>query len=325
MRLMRRLGIPTRSYRDALKLVTKTEWMTPEILRELYWDKKLSTKAIGDRVGVDGSWICSLMEKYDIPRRTISEACMKYPKSAFSGDILEASYLLGLRTGDLNVGSYGLQIRVATTTSHPAMWRLLSNTFGKYGHVGKSASFSRQTFQWCVYCYLDRSFDFLFEKPRRIPETILDDDARFMAFLAGYIDAEGSFRIYPDGKSTGFSLRINSEDETILRQISSRLKSGGFHTYFALAAEGGRKPKRYRENLWTFGMFRKREILALVPRLPIQHDEKTRITYLMLRASASDWAETRPEWDMLKQSIKSEVTSFAAEAKPRYFTQRFAR
>ena len=43
-------------------------------LREKYWSENLSTRQIGELVGKDKTTILEWMEKYGIPRRTISEA-----------------------------------------------------------------------------------------------------------------------------------------------------------------------------------------------------------------------------------------------------------
>lgn len=319
-RLMRKLGVPTRSYDDTVKLRTKTNWITSDLLNELYWDRRLSSTQIGTVLGISSGYVNKLMETHHLPRRTTSEAGTKYQKSHFSGNILERAYTTGLRTGDLNVDIYGYQVRVATTTTHPAMWRLINNVFGGYGHVGKSAASSKGQFQWCVYCYLDRSFEFLLPKPQKIPSDILEDEDSFISFLAGYIDAEGSFRIYRDDDTAAVSFRINSEDEQILRQISQRLKSMGYHSRFALAAKGGRN-SRYRRNLWTLGLFRKQEILDLIRRIPILHDEKVRIGKLAMKCGYQGWNETRTELLELKGAIKNEVIQFAEEAESRYLNK----
>lgn len=319
-RLMRKLGVPTRSYDDTVKLRTKTNSITSELLNELYWNRRLSSTHIGKVLGISPGYVRKLMERYRVARRTTSEAGMKYQKSHFSRNIHEKAYMTGLRTGDLNVDIYGYQVRVATTTTHPAMWRLINNVFGGYGHVGKSAALSNGQFEWCVYCYLDRSFDFLLPKPQKIPSNIFEDEDCFLSFLAGYIDAEGSLRIYGDDDTAAVSLRINSEDEQILRQISHRLKSMGYHCRFALAAKGGRNT-RYRRDLWTIGLFRKHEILDLLGRIPILHDEKVRASKLVMKCGHLGWNEIRREVSKLKSAIRNEVTSFTEEAKSRYLTK----
>lgn len=46
----------------------------PELLERLYWDEGLSTRQIGDRLGVTGSTVCRWMQRLDIPRRKIDNA-----------------------------------------------------------------------------------------------------------------------------------------------------------------------------------------------------------------------------------------------------------
>ena len=122
-------------------------------------------------------------------------------------------------------------------------------------------------------------------------------------------------RSYDD--TAAVSLRINSEDEQILRQIAQRLKSMGYHSRFALAAKGGRN-SRYRRNLWTLGLFRKREILDLIRRIPILHDEKVRTGKLVMKCGHQGWNEIRMELLELKSAIKNEVIHFTEEAESRY-------
>ena len=141
----------------------------------------------------------------------------------------------------------------------------------------------------------------------------------FLYFLAGYTDSEGSFRIYQADGETSFSFRINSQDERILRQIKSKLRSTGYHVYFNLAARRGLQGrKKYRRDLWSFGMFRKEEIVELLQRLPLAHDEKTRWAQIITRARHLKWEEVRDEVARLRATIKQEVTHFTHEAEVEY-------
>ena len=170
VRIMQKLGVPTRSYREAIALVSRTGWITADLLKDLYWKKKLSRSQIAKELSGSSGWVGKLMARHGIPTRTISEAGLRYPKRPFSGDSSEASYTLGLRAGDLHARMYGFQTRLSTSSTHPAMWRLLTSVFGGYGRVGKSASLSKGQYEWSMYCYLDRSFDFLLNKPTVIPD-----------------------------------------------------------------------------------------------------------------------------------------------------------
>ncbi len=234
IRLMRKLGVPTRSYRDAIALVSTTGWITADLLKDLYWKKKLSGSQIAEQLGVSAGWIGKLMAKYGIPARTISEAGLKYPKRQFSGNSTEASYILGLRAGDLHGRIYGLQVRLSTSSTHPAMWCLFNAVFGGYTRVGKSASFSNGQYGWSIYCDLDRSFVFLQSKRSSITADVLNDEDKFLSFFAAYTDSEGSFRIYPaDGVTfliqNKLARRTNpsaDQDETEIYALSCLLLFG---------------------------------------------------------------------------------------------------
>ena len=76
---------------------------------------------------------------------------------------------------------------------------------------------------YSVECSLNSSFDFLLEKRDEIKEWILNDTKYFVAFLAGYIDAEGNIGVY-DGRAR---CRVGSYDKNILNQIHSKLNSLG--------------------------------------------------------------------------------------------------
>ena len=65
----------------------------------------------------------------------MSEAKTKYKKIHFSGNLNEKAYLLGLRTGDLSAHINWFQIRIGTSTTHPAQVEMLERAFEKYTHV----------------------------------------------------------------------------------------------------------------------------------------------------------------------------------------------
>jgi len=53
---------------------------TKELIYDLYWDKGLNQREIGERLGYAQSWIHNLMKKFGIPSRTIGEAQRGIPK-----------------------------------------------------------------------------------------------------------------------------------------------------------------------------------------------------------------------------------------------------
>ena len=283
----------------------------------------MSLRKIGGRFDQSESRAWRLMKRYGIPRRTLAEAGIEYPKASFSGNPNERAYLLGFRTGDLHVKQDGNQVRVETTTTHSAMWDLVASCFGAYGRVNRTPSKREDTFQWVVYGYLDKSFGFLLPKPARIPREIFLDQRLFLSFLSGYVDAEGNLRVFQNEDQAGVSFRINSEDEGILRDIRSGLRSMGYHVYFDLAREKGTvHGKTYRNHLWTIGMFRKQEVIDLVKRLTVRHREKTEWVRLILSAEEASWQSMKPLVEIHKLRISTETKEFIGEAERRYNDRR---
>lgn len=317
VRWMVRLDVQRRPYAEAIELLRKTRGISKEILSDLYYGQKLSISQIGSRFGVTYTAIWKLMERYSIPRRTTSEAGQKYPKHPFKETALVAAYLLGFRTGDLHAVRSGNQVRFSTSSTHPAMSRLFESLFGKHGRVGKTPTFYNGLYEWANYCYLDNSFEFLLEKPTRIPANILNDDELFLAFLAGYLDAEGNFRIYRRYGAVAFALRVNSEDEHILRGIARKLRMTGYHVSFKLGVESGPSNK-YLLDMWSLGMYRKAEILQILKRLPLMHDEKTRWRNLMLESSHARWNLVSAAVSQLRIDILKERSDYMAMAELAY-------
>jgi hypothetical protein len=260
-----------------------------------------------------------MMKRYGIPRRTLSEAGMKFAKTSFSGNPAESAYLLGFRTGDLHATIDGNQIRLGTSTTHPAMWSLIHSLFHGYGRVNKTPARLRDGFEWSVYSYLDRSFEFLVKKPQNIPGEVSRDSTLFHSFLSGYIDAEGSFRIYRDEESCAVSLRINSEDEGILRGIRTVLSSKGYHPCFDLVRRKGfYKGKNYRKNVLeprnvqeggSFGPAR--QTLTEAPR-------EGRVGAFGRDVQGLGMEINRPRVRKRRARIKEDVLGFTEDAKHQY-------
>lgn len=210
---MKKHGIPRRPS------PSKTFPIPKETLLDLYWKKKLNTKQIAKLYQCDDETIRKKLIKFGIQRRSNSESKTKYPKTSFSGDLVEKAYILGLRTGDFYVKRNHALVRISTTTTHRLMLDLIKNAFGKYGNVmEKEGSKVRGNY---IDVDLDNSFEFPLEKPKKIPQWILGDDKLFYAFLAGYVDADGCWTLTYDGrKGTRMSCTIKTQDKMILRQIT---------------------------------------------------------------------------------------------------------
>ncbi len=317
VRIMTRLGVPRRTYEEGMRLLVRPPPVTKEDLSELYLARHMSRNQISVELGVSTGTIGKLLQMYSIPQRSISDANRKYDNHSFEGDRLQAAYLLGFRTGDLHATISGAEIRVSTTSTHGAMGRLFDTLFSEYAHVGKTPSYRKGGYEWAHYCYLDQSFNFLLTKPRYIPLEILENTESFLAFLAGYLDAEGSYRIYQQEETAAFSLRVNSEDEDILRNAAIGLRRIGYHVYFKLAIRHSDNP-RYRRDVWSLGLFRKNEIIDLTKKLKHVHDEKARWQALILKSPKSTWREIAPYVKQLRADIIKETEGYIAFAQSAY-------
>lgn len=273
--------------------ITKVE------LENLYLKKRLSIRKIAKDLAVsDRKIIWSRLSKYNIPRRTISEATTKYPKTPFSGDLKEKSYMIGLRTGDISsYKSYKL-IRVTCCTTKPNQLKMFIDTFTNYGHIHyftyKSKTFDK--IGWSIYCYLDSSFDFLVEKIQSIPDWILNDDEVFYSFLAGYADAEGCWSIAKYGKDAiMLTFCIATCDKTILEQIKKKLLKLNYKTYLRLRRKKGDKTNIGIHNKDYYGLVvsRKQDVVSLSKKLLSlsRHKDKIHKMNLILENRDNKWSE----------------------------------
>ncbi|TSC90832.1 MAG: hypothetical protein G01um10142_204 [Parcubacteria group bacterium Gr01-1014_2] len=240
---LRKYSIATRSKSEALKLVPRTEKykISKEKLEQLYWGEKLSVYKIAEIYNCSPSAIFAKFRKFGIPRRTdiegiiltndercrkIAEAVIKYPKKDFNGSGGEKAYLLGFCLGDMNVTKrkYGNTIYAASCTTKNEQIALMKDLFKSFGHIhinqNKKDTKSGQINSFHFVANLNSSFDFLLNKKDKIEKWILEDNDYFTSFLAGYVDAEGSFGIY-----NGFGeFALGSYDKNIINQIHCKLK-----------------------------------------------------------------------------------------------------
>jgi hypothetical protein len=220
---MIRFGIPRRG----------TPWSAKDIrsqldhntMGKLYVNERLSMAEIGKQIGVSETTIHSRLKKFNITRRDLSTASIRYPRYDFSGDTIEKAYLYGFRQGDLwvrltNEGPFCASISVACVSSRYEQVNLFQRLFSSYGHVSVSSGRKGKHIQYSLQCCLNLTFDFLLHKENFIPAWILDDTKLFIPYLAGYVDAEGSFRLMKDGTSRFF---LGSCDVMVIHQIQEVL------------------------------------------------------------------------------------------------------
>jgi len=284
-------------------------------LEELYLQKRMSTNKIAEIFGVDGFTISRWLKRHGIPRRSRTEyGVVKYSKKAFSGNLIEKSYLMGLRYGDVNARTEGRQIRVSTTSTHPALLTLFEKVFSNYTVVNTYPhKDGRGRFGWCVSCLLHLSFDFLLQKDSAVPHWILQNERFFLSFLAGFFDSEGSIIICrADPNYVGYRLRIPNVNVTALREIKETLSKLKLCPKLYLAYRSGR--------CWKVEINRKNDVFKLLSSLPIKHSEKImrRQLAFQLKDTVKFWEEAKPKILTLRCKIKEEVRRCIQKAEIEY-------
>lgn len=246
-------------------------------LHRWYHDEGKSTLAIADRLGVTPSSVLYWMNKLDVPRRTKSDALTKTLRVNFNGDYVEKSYLIGFRLGDLHVYKIrpksGKTIRVMCASTKKAQIELIKKLFEPYGHIKVTSKANGVT---DISCYLDMSFDFLLPKQDAIESWILGDDKYSLAFLAGYLDAEGSFGIDANGSA---NLKVESYDVTILYQLHDVLvRFDILCPPPRLIKMKGKANQKLNQDLWRLGVYRKASLDRLFTLIEpyLRHENRRR-------------------------------------------------
>lgn len=205
--------------------------ISKEKMMDLYYKKKQSLSQIGRKYKCSPSIILNKMKSVKLKRRNASESNTIYLKKKFKGDNCLKAYMIGFRLGDINVKKEGYLIKLKTNTTKDAQIKLMREVFGCYGHFYcKKISES-----YHICCQLDKSFNFLLPKQDKIENWILNNEKWFLAFFAGYIDAEGTIKIY-DGRAR---FRVGSYDKNLLSQIYQKLNQMKINTKFRLETPAG--------------------------------------------------------------------------------------
>jgi len=240
-------------------------------LYDLYFNKRLSLAAISKLYGCNPVTIFKKMKKYELSRRTSWETNEKHPKYNFSGNLDEKAYLLGFRAGDLGVRKTSEitgTIHVACSSTKLAQVQLIENLFKKYGPVWISKPNKRGV--QSVDTLINSSFSFLLLKEDKISSWILKNKKYFVAYLAGYTDAEGSIGIY-DNRA---KFRIGSYDIGILREITKTLTNQGIKAILKL--ERKKETRKLNGDFWRITINEKNSLTSLFQliRLHLKHSDR---------------------------------------------------
>jgi len=295
-----------------------------ETLEELYLRRGMSTHQIAKLFGVSGSTVFRWLRKLRIPLRNrrdaYTKAVTKYAKKLFSGDRLEAAYMIGLRLSDFDARwarREGGTIAVRTRTTHPGMIQLARATFGFYGAVVMSPrKINHGGYCWEIECHLNHSFSFLVSKPTGIPEWILHDSQAFLHFLAAFIDGDGWVGLHNCwGVKAIPKVGLSNTDHLVINGIVQGL----------LNLEYVVKPRvnKKRGSVSSYGMLNEdvlrvelkgNNAAKLLKALPLRHPEKLMRRALALQLHGKAWKDAKPEWDKLLATINTERDKCVAVA-----------
>lgn len=247
------------------------------------------------------------------------EAVARFQKLPFDADTLSRAYLIGLRVGDLDAVRHGRAIRARVSTTHPAMMELFNEVFAKYSRIRKYPRTSPLTqFEWDLECDLDNSFDFLLDSSRWW-DCVIGSDEAFLAFLAGFFDADGSVYYHKKGAHGGFEFSLSNSNGDLLRAIGDRLQGLGFTPSLRKSAQSKERGVANGGGfIWRLSIWKYHQVTKLLRKLPLRHREKTEKRSLALslpyRATSREREMVAGKWSALKASILAERDACISEA-----------
>lgn len=253
--------------------------ITKEVLADLYYGNKLTQKQIAQKFGNQSATaIQGLMKKYDLKPRGYSEANTKYPKFNFDGSQLEQAYLIGFRLGDLNVTRIHNLIQVRCSTTIDEQIRLFETLFTNYGHINFTKA-RRGTYEICIL--LNESFNFLLPKHDCVDSWILNNSKYFLAFLAGYTDAEGSYFIrqpyYKTKKPPWGVFEIQSYDGNIIQTIFNKVRALGIDAALSIDT----RKKLYKHDMYRITIVKKQSLWNFIKLIKPYHRHQAKIQDLI--------------------------------------------
>ena len=252
------------------------------------------------------------------------EAVIIHAKLPFHGDALDMAYLCGLAAGDFGVVKHGRAVRARLGTTHPAMATLFRSLLERHGPIYEYPKLDHLTgYQWSLDCDLDQSFSFL-HVAKKAPLSLVTNDTMFLAFLAGFFDAEGSIYYHAKGHRGSFELSITNTNFELLQEIASWLTRLGFaHVLRKVRvdrekanASGISNPS---EIMWRIVVWRYHDVHRILSCMPLRHPEKIAKKEIALRlgfrAKEDEREQILKEWNSLIQSILADCQEYVEKAK----------
>jgi LAGLIDADG-like domain len=286
-------------------------------------------KLIGNKTSGYTSWLCRQLgvraRPFEEARlKGIREKRRKHERRPFDGTDEDMAYLLGLRHGDLSVSRpWKGVVRVSTSTTHPAMAELFESLLGSYGHVYRYPRFKNDTrsFEWNLSVILDDTFSFLTWDWVESWSWVSAKRTSLLAFIAGFMDAEGSIGIFSNGRNVALIISFYNTNLSLLRKIKSALTRLGFSPLgpYLDKVKGSRTSKygiERRKNYWRIALARFAECQTLLALLPIKHPEKGQRKELALGlALGQNWDSILPSVLGLRKGVKEARDSFVQKAR----------
>jgi hypothetical protein len=246
------------------------------------------------------------------------QAVTKYKRKRFSGDEVERAYLMGLRYGDLHVVRHGRAIRTRVSTTHPALADLFESLFSPYGYVHRYPRGARFTgYEWSLECDLDPSFAFLLQ-PLSLNELEALPRSEFLAFLAGFFDAEGTVYLHRKRFGFGFEVTISNTNRTLLELFSLRLCAMDFHPKIDSRIQNPARLGSFNEGtIFRLSLYRKQEVNMLLGLLPLRHGEKTEKARIAIEYTLgkADRRVSLKAWAQLAEEIRIGRDRFVEKAR----------
>jgi hypothetical protein len=231
---------------------------------------------------------------------TCRRSVPKYARADFSGGSSERAYLIGFRIGDLHVALEGRgTVVVKCTSTRVEQVELFRRLFGGYGRVytDEAGLAGRMRQSVGMQVALNATFDFLLPKHTTIPQWIVENDATFFAFAAGYIDAEGYFRTYtkPNQSRPLAWLEIRSYEIELLGQLGRGFCARGIRCPPARLRVAAGYVNRYgvksNHDLWGLGVHRRSSLRLLIAKLEphLRHARRRRDMERVLATCEPDY------------------------------------
>ncbi len=262
-----------------------------ERLIDLYLNKKLSTWKIEKEYGYSRGTVYVKLKEYGLKTRDRADSHIIYERKDFSGNLIEKSYLIGFRIGDLGVRKIhpnSKTICVASGSTIQEQIELIKGLFEGYGKVWIQKTKDGRI---NIQANLNESFEFLLSK--EIPNWALNNKNHFFSFLAGFTDAEGWI-----GLSQNMAVySLGNTDLKILSIIKENLNKFGICCGRISTDKRKGKPTTegyfFSSNYHQLRINKKEDLLKLFVKLKLYAKHKNKIKALNKAIENINWRNER--------------------------------